>query len=143
MNLELLTFEPYLLLPLALVLILMALPVLSRKFYGAVTYVLPVELARRLDNREDIAILDLRPQKQFATKHIKGSVNASAQDVEDKLGGATEALGQLGEQALVLVCASDLASTRLASKLGKKGFTGVMVLRGGINKWKRDHLPVV
>ncbi|NQV47296.1 MAG: rhodanese-like domain-containing protein [Rhodospirillaceae bacterium] len=143
MNPELLNLEPYLLLPLALVVLMMALPILSRKFYGNVPGILPGELARRLGTGEDIAILDLRPKKQFDFKHIEGAVNVSAQDVEQKLDGDAAALAEFKAQPLVFVCASDLHSTRMASKLVKKGFANAMVLTGGINKWKRDHLPVV
>lgn len=133
-----LNLDPYLLLPLALVLFLMALPILSRKIHGPVSYILANELLQRLKGGEDLALIDLRPKKQFDKRHIDGSVNLSAQEAEQRLGG--EAASQdIKDQTMVIVCASDLQSVKLAGKLGKKGFTGIMVLKGGLYKWKRDH----
>ncbi len=134
--------EAYLLLPLFLVLFLMALPILSRKVFGKVTYILAADLSRRRAGGEDIAVLDLRPKKQFDHGHIEDAINVTAGEVEQRLGNSQAAL-ELEGQTLVFVCASDLYSTRLAGKLGKKGVSGVKVLKGGMYKWKRDHQPVV
>jgi rhodanese-related sulfurtransferase len=130
--------DPYLLLPLALVLFLMALPILSRKIHGPVTYILANQLLQRLKSGEELTLIDLRSKKQFENRHIEGSVNISAREVEQKL-GREAASPDIIEQAMVIICASDLHSVKLAAKLGKKGFSGVMVLKGGLYKWKRDH----
>jgi len=138
-----LDLDPYLLLPLALVLFLMALPILSRKFYGTVTYILADELLQRSRNEQDIAILDLRASKEFNVGHIEGAVNVTTAEAQQLLGGGEAKMAEFRGRPLVFVCASDLDSTRLVGKLAKKGLTGAMVLKGGMFKWKRDHLPVV
>ncbi len=135
--------EPYLLLPLALVLFMMALPIISRRKYRNIGYIQPFELSRRQAAGEELTILDLRPKKEFDQGHIQDAVNVSVREVAQKLGDGGAARAEIGDQDLVLVCTSDLASTRLAGKLEKNGLSGIQVLKGGMHKWKRDHQPIV
>ena len=137
-----LDLELYLLLPLALVLFLMALPVLSRKLYGKVDYVTPFELMKRLDAGENLAIVDLRPEKEFSRGHIEGSFNVSVKELEARINEKNTDFEAYKDNPLVLVCASDMHSIQAANKLKGQGFSNVSVVRGGINRWKRKHLPL-
>lgn len=132
-----LDLDPILLLPLALVLLLMAMPVISRKIWGSVTYV-PVNVVKQMrDDGEPLYLLDLRKPSAFAQGHIDGAVNVAA----GTLDGYLKAHG-VQDDPVVLVCQSDLSATRHAARLAKAGYTGVAAMKGGMFGWKRAKYPV-
>ena len=57
---------------LVLVLSLMALPLVHRKFYGNIPVKNPNDLLQRDHN---FTVIDLRPQKDFQTSHIETAIN--------------------------------------------------------------------
>ncbi len=132
----------YLLLPLALVLFLMALPILSRKLYGKVNYVTPFDFMKRLDAGDTVVILDLRPEKDFDRGHIDGSTNLPFRDLVDRVGARNAGFLAYKDHAIALICESDLKSIRAAKELRRRGFLDVSVVKGGIHRWKRENLPL-
>ncbi len=139
MNLNL---EPWLLLPLALVLFLMAMPVLSRRFKGKVEYITTDQLNNILARGEPVVVIDIRPEKDFAQGHIEGAVNISPATLKKKIEDEEQDFTRLKDQAIVVVCRSDLDSIGAARSLEKSGFMDVSVLKGGVFRWKRDHRPL-
>ena len=81
MNLDL---EPWLLFPLALVLFLMALPILSRRLKGKVTYTTTGELNILQAQGKPVVIIDIRQVKDFAQGHIEGAVNIQIGPLKEK-----------------------------------------------------------
>ena len=137
--------DPLLLVPFALVLLLMALPHLSRHFYGRQHLVTTQELVNRLQKAEKPAIIDLRRPKQFAYSHIPGAINLDRQALlsASKNRDSTAAKNLFDPTAaLILVCESDLESRRTARELKWSGIENAEVLSGGMFKWRRDGLPV-
>lgn len=130
---------PEVILALLLVGVLMALPVVSRKFYGPVDYVLPRELMVRLDAGERVRVLDIRRERDFARGHIPGALNVPRQELARRV---ARVAGGESEQPPVLVCQSDLRSIAAAKRLERSGHGKVVVMKGGMHRWKRDRLPV-
>jgi rhodanese-related sulfurtransferase len=133
------SLEPYLLLPLALVLFLMALPVLARKFRGPVRFEEPADLQRRLDTGEELTLIDLRPQRDFERGHLDGAVNLPAAQLTERLRENQAEMVPLKDRHLVVICQSDLKSIAAAKRLERQGFSQVSVLKGGMFRWKREH----
>lgn len=132
-----LDLDPILLLPLALVLILMAMPVVSRKIWGPVTYV-PVNVVKRMrDDAEPLTLIDLRNGSAFEQGHIDGAVNIGAEALDGYLQETASR-----DDAIVLVCQSDLSATRHAARLAKAGYVGAAAMKGGMFAWKRAKYPV-
>lgn len=132
-----LDLEPFLLLPLALVLLLMAMPVVSRRIWGPATYVPPRDVFTKIEAGDEVAVLDIRSKKAFDEASIPGSINVPPGDVE------TYVAEQIpSETPVALVCQSDLKATKHAARLRKKGFANVAALKGGMFGWKRSKLPV-
>lgn len=123
---------------LVLVLVLMSLPVVMRRIHGKINQVTPLELSKRANETFPPEVIDIRPSNSFRAGHVPGSRNLTANDL---LSLATE-IKEKNPGALVLVCQSDLQSTRLAAKLKRNGIEGISVLKGGFFGWKRAHLPV-
>lgn len=137
------SLEPILLAPLALVLALMLMPVLARWRHGPVIFILPRELAQRLDEGEDFVLLDLRPARDFAKYHIDGAVNISASAVRAKLTENGDRFAAHRQAQVAVICQSDLTSHKVARILHDQGFENVVVVRGGMSKWRRSRLPLV
>lgn len=96
----------------------------------------PADLAGRME-RNDIYVLDVRSDTEFADGHIAGAHNLMAGYLPDRL----EAVPN-GSQTVALVCRSGYRSTVAASVLERAGFTNVHNVAGGMNAWRAARLPV-
>ena len=134
--------EPYLLLPLALVLLLMALPILSRKIRGPVRYEMPADLARRLEAGEEVTLIDLRPEGDFSQGHLAGAINLAPAALDQSITDNWAEMEPLKDRPVVVICQSDLKSIAAAKRLERRGFSMVLVLKGGMFRWKREHRPL-
>ena len=122
----------------------MALPILSRSLHGQVNYIIPLDLKKRLDAKEEIVVLDLRSAADFKRAHIVGAINIKPRHLADNFEEELGSGGDLGKnKPIVLVCQSDLKSIRTAKVLNRHGRSDVMVMKGGMFRWKRERLPVV
>ena len=124
----------------------MALPILSRRLHGHVNYILPLDLKKRLDAKEEVVVLDLRSASDFKRAHIEGAKNIRPRQLADNLEAKLGSDGDLGEnKSIVLVCQSDLSSIRTVKVFDRHGRNDldVMVMKGGMYRWKRERLPVV
>jgi rhodanese-related sulfurtransferase len=138
-----LDLAPELILAFVLVGLFAALPIVSRKLYGPVTYVLPSELEKRLDGGERLLVFDIRSAGNYAKGHLAGAVNASRQELPDRLASARVGDADAAPASVVIVCQSDLRATAAARMLEKLGHENVAVMKGGMHSWKRARLPQV
>ncbi len=53
-----------------------------------------------------------------------------------------ELLAKQRKKTLLLVCDNGIASGRSAAELRKAGFEQAFSLRGGLNAWRQENLPV-
>jgi rhodanese-related sulfurtransferase len=95
--------------------------------------------ASNLVNHEEALIIDLRSGDAFRKGHIHGSENVSA----DKLDGEIARLEKQGDKPLILVCELGNQSGTVGRKLQSRGFKRVYRLRGGIDAWIGNHMPLV
>jgi len=124
----------------AVVLVLMALPHVSRKIHGHVDYIQTHELHRMLKAGESVAVLDLRPQKEYSNYHIAEAIHLPLDKIENYFAGMSQQ--DTGSAPTVLVCQSDLDSTRMAGRLRRRGMANIRVMQGGMYRWKRDSFPI-
>ena len=125
----------------AFVLLLMALPILHRKFYGKVPEINVNDL---LQASKNYRLIDLRLENEFRLSHIKHAVNIPCIKFEQCKQQVIELLSS-GDQSLstIIICDTDLVSTKLAKKLNDEGCKNIFILKGGLNFWKRKQLPLV
>lgn len=102
-----------------------------------VTSVTPAD-AVRLINR-GAAVVDVREPAAWAAGHIVNSRNHAAAALKDN----PELLAKQRKKALLLVCDTGMSSARAAAELRKQGYEQVLSLRGGLNAWRQENLPVV
>ena len=98
----------------------------------------PAQLTE-LVNREDALVLDVSAATDFDKGRIAGAKNLpAAQFAPDH-----KLLGKDKDKPIAVVCRSGQASTEVATKLVKAGYTRVHLLEGGVPAWQQAELPLV
>jgi rhodanese-related sulfurtransferase len=93
--------------------------------------------AVRLMNQNAL-VLDLRPAEAFAAGHLAGARNLPL----DQIGKAGDTLKKYKEKPVVVYCDTGAHSGPAARKLAEQGFTKAVNLRGGIEAWRAENLPI-
>lgn len=94
----------------------------------------PQEAKKRMDNEEDVIILDVRTQEEYDSGHIKNAVCLPNEDIL----GEPDILPDKGQQILVY-CRSGNRSKQAAQKLADMGYENVLEF-GGILDWPYPEL---
>ena len=96
------------------------------------------ELKQRLDNGEDLQIIDVREANEYATARIPGSVHISLGQVINRMSEIDPA------RDTVVHCKMGGRSARAIEALTRAGFQGKLVnLKGGITAWSNEVDPSV
>ncbi len=82
-------------------------------------------------------IVDVREYPEFASGHIEGALLTPLGEVERM----TDAWAR--EQAMVLVCKVGGRAEQARKRLAAKGFLELMVLEGGMDRWRAEGRSVV
>ena len=109
---------------------------LQRKARG-ITTVEPQEAVKLIN--ADAVVIDLRSAEAFALGHIVNAKNIP----HDELDAGLEKLERFKSKPMVAVCDAGMTSTKLVNTLRKAGVDNVYGLRGGINAWTQENLPLV
>jgi len=98
------------------------------------------ELKQRLDNGEDILVLDVRSAQDYAGEqgHIAASTNIPLEELPNRLAE----LGDYEERPIVLVCRTDRRSSQAAKLLTRGGFADVHVAKGGMTDWNANGYSI-
>jgi rhodanese-related sulfurtransferase len=93
----------------------------------------------QLTNRGGVLLLDVRDQAQFESGHIIDSRHIPSADLATR----ADTLKKFKEKPVVVYCDNGVASAAAARTLRSLGFTKVATLRGGLQGWKQENLPLV
>jgi sulfur-carrier protein adenylyltransferase/sulfurtransferase len=99
----------------------------------------PEELSRRLRAGEQVALIDVRDPDEYRDGHIEGATNISRGFLEFRIGAAVAD----PKTPMVLYCQTGLRSVLAAKALRELGYTTVVNLKGGFQRWAQSGLPVV
>lgn len=98
-------------------------------------------LRKRLENDEDVCVVDIRPEEDYKEEHIEGSLNRPIREALLS-GNVEEALAELddlpNDAELVMVCDAGVASAETARELQEEG-RDASALDGGMNAWKDNQ----
>jgi rhodanese-related sulfurtransferase len=101
----------------------------------AVEPLTPAELARRLEEGEDLIVLDVREDDEVALCSLAGSVNIP-------MGELSVRHTELDpDRATVCVCHHGVRSAHVAAALEGFGFERLYNLSGGIDRWAAERDP--
>ena len=84
-------------------------------------------------------LLDVRDGKEYEAGHIIEARNLPAAELAAKV----ETLKKYKEKPVIVYCESGNASAAAVRTLREAGFTKVVTLRGGLQSWRQENLPLV
>jgi rhodanese-related sulfurtransferase len=87
----------------------------------------------------DALVLDLRSAESYGRGHIVNARNLAADEIEAKVPG----LASDKAKPVIAVCDNGVSSNRTVMALRKLGYETVFGLKGGMNGWVQEGLPVV
>lgn len=96
------------------------------------------DIKRRVDNREEFTLVDVREESEWARGHIPGAVHLSKGVIERDI----EQAFPDKDAPLVLYCGGGFRSALVADNLQKMGYTNVISMDGGWRGWSSAGYPV-
>lgn len=91
---------------------------------------------QELRDAEDVQVLDVREDDEWAAGHIEGAVHVPIDEVEQHL----DLLA--ADRPVISVCRSGQRSGKVAKRLAKRGYEAAN-LDGGLQAWASAGLPLV
>ena len=133
---EFIVNHPFLWSALVIVLIALAVNEVYRLMKGHRP--IPATEAVRLMNTDDAVVVDTRSAADYKKNHILNAVHVPMAGIEERAGEITKKT----DRTIICYCGIGNVAPQAASKLRRKGYTHVYALKGGINAWLADGLPV-
>ena len=99
----------------------------------------PADLERRLKSGDPVVVIDVRDPDEYRDGHVEAATNISRGFLEFRIGTAVSD----PSTPIVLYCQTGLRSVLAAKALRELGYTTVINLQGGYQKWVQSGLPVV
>ena len=91
-----------------------------------------------LANDDNAFVIDLRDSEQFQNGHITGSINIPFLNLNKRSNEIPQ-----DKEAVILVCEMGSVSPNAGEILMKEGYKDLLILKGGINEWRLQNLPLV
>ncbi len=115
----------------------------------AIVFAYEMRLARRkgvdVTPTEAVALInggaqavDIRAAAQFEKGHLLDARNVPMSDLDQHL----PSLEKLTERGILVYCDNGASSLKAAEKLRERGIKSARSLRGGLNAWRSENLPV-
>lgn len=113
---------------------------IANEVHGSITggkRLAPLEAVRMINDREPM-IVDLRPVTDYKKGHLLNAINVPVAKLDERVAE----LGKDKSRPVLLYCALGGSAGEAAAKLRKLGFTEAYPIRGGLNGWLQNNLPV-
>ena len=94
-------------------------------------------VAEELEGADGPLVLDIRNPREWATKHIDGSVNIPLNHLQERMAEIPR------NRRIAVHCAGGYRSSIAASILHQYGITNLVEMAGGLAAWEAAKLPVV
>ena len=94
-------------------------------------------LAEQLAGANPPLLLDIRNPREWAAKHIQGSVNVPLNHLQERIGEIPR------DRRIAVHCAGGYRSSIAAGILHQYGITNLIEMAGGLAAWDAAKLPVV
>ena len=99
----------------------------------------PADLMRRLQAGEPVTVIDVRDPDEYREGHIEAAANISRGFLEFRIASAVSDPAS----PVVFYCQTGLRSMLAAKSLRELGYSNIINLQGGYQKWLQTGLPVV
>jgi len=99
----------------------------------------PAEVQHRLEAGEPVVLIDVRDPDEYREGFIEPATNISRGFLEFRVAGVAKE----PDTPIVLYCQTGLRSMLAARALSDLGYSNVVSLQGGLQKWAQAGFPVV
>ncbi len=100
----------------------------------------PAELDRLRRDEAGAVLVDVRSPAEFAGAHIAGSRNVPLADLDPERLAAGGTLAR--DRPVLLLCQGGRRASAAAERFEAAGFAQVAVVRGGLDAWRHEGLPL-
>lgn len=102
-----------------------------------ITQCTAAELQQRLNQRENVLLLDVREADEYAFARIEGSLHIPLRQIPERIQELDP------QQEIVVICHHGVRSQQACLFLEQYGFNNLINLRGGIDAWSSSCDPAV
>ena len=95
--------------------------------------------AVQLINKEDALLVDIREDNELAQGSIRGAKHYALSVLKQRI----DELKEYADKPIIAYCKMGNRSNEACTVLKQNNFSNVMSLKGGIEGWKNENLPVV
>jgi len=111
------------------------------EYIGTEYEIYPSDVVEKIQNKEDIVLLDVRTPEEYAEIHLQGAillpVQVLSQETLNEIG--------LGEDAknkeIIIYCRSGARSQTAYNIMNSLGYTNIKSVAGGMVHWEEDEYP--
>jgi rhodanese-related sulfurtransferase len=96
------------------------------------------DVKKRLDRGENLTLIDVREESEFAKDHVPGAVHLGKGIIERDI----EARVPDTSAEIILYCGGGFRSALAADNLQKMGYKNVISMDGGIRDWRGKGYPL-
>ncbi len=104
---------------------------------NGVTFLSPQEMIK-LMNAHNAVVVDIRNAELYAQGHVIDALHIPLDEFEQKI----SKLDKFKEKPIVISCATGQTASKAGAILRKNDFTRVHALKGGIDAWGQENLPL-
>lgn len=92
------------------------------------------EVKKKIQNNEDVVLIDTLSKESFCSMHIPGSINIPTNQIQEY----AENILPYKSQQLIVYCKNAMCrkSTRAAELLAELAYKNVIQFHGGLKEWK-------
>lgn len=94
--------------------------------------------AVRLMNTDDAIVVDTRSAADFKKSHILNARHVPMAGIEER----AKEISKNTDRTIICYCGVGSVAPQAAAKLRKLGYSRAHALKGGINAWQGDGMPV-
>ncbi len=91
-----------------------------------------------LFNKSNAVFIDIRSISEFDGEHIPEAINIPHTTVAEKI----TTLLKYKDKPVILYCLNGTTTSKVSKLLKENNFSNVLNLKGGINAWKEEKLPI-
>jgi rhodanese-related sulfurtransferase len=97
----------------------------------------PMDAVRLIN--QGALLVDVRSQAEYESGHILDAKHVP----QDQLASSAESLKKYKDKVVIACCESGMRSAAATRVLQAQGFTKVVNLKGGLQAWRAENLPLV
>lgn len=96
------------------------------------------EVAKHLENGDNMLLIDVRVQKEFIDSHIKTAMNIPLRELAETLDNLGDKREKFLNTPIVIHCRTMNRVKKAYQIFIDKGFTKVQIMKGGFKQWKSE-----